>query len=184
MNSFAVLTIVIIGLGGWAVWLYNRLVNRRNQVQAAWSDVDVQLQRRHDLIPSLVEAVKGYAGYEKATLEAVTELRNQSQRTKGLVEKAGVEDKIEQGVHKLIALAESYPDLKADGNFLELQKELAETENHLQYARRFYNGSVRDLNTSIQSFPDFLLARQFGFGEAEFFEAQDSARKAPTVELA
>lgn len=172
----------------WSVLIFNNLVNGRNQVAAAWSDIDVQLQRRHDLIPRLVEAVRGYAAYERATLEAVTELRARSEdiRTADgarVAELAELEKRIETRLHGLIALAESYPDLKANENFLALQQELADIEDHLQYARRFYNGSVRSFNTRIQSFPDLLVARPFAFIEAEFFDAASDAEAPVRVDL-
>ena len=126
------------------VVIYNRLIRSRNRVDTAWSDVDVQLQRRHDLIPQLVKAVDAYAKYERATLEAVAELRSEAMRQTDVDAKGRAEEKLSSGVQKLIALAESYPDLKANENFLNLQNELVETENYLQFARRYYNGSVRD----------------------------------------
>lgn len=171
-------------LVAWGVIVFNRLVRDRNRVSAAWSDIDVQLLRRHDLVPRLVEAVKAYAKYEQATMTAVTELRARSERTERLADKARLEDEMEGGLHRLIALAESYPDLKANRNFLELQEELTEVEDHLQYARRFYNGAVRLFNTRIESFPDLLIAGVFRFRQAEFFDAGDGAvRTAPEVEL-
>jgi LemA protein len=181
--SGTVIVILLAILGLWAWWAFNRLIRARNLTRASWSDIDVQLQRRHDLIPRLVEAVKGYASYERATLEAVTELRDRSRRTEKLAEKAAIEDQIETATHKLIALAESYPDLKADQNFLELQTELANAEDYLQYARRFYNGSVRDFNTRLQSFPDLFLAKLLNFAEREFFSAEVAAAAPVRVEL-
>lgn len=176
-----ILAVVLIG---WAVWAYNRLVRDRNRVRAAWSDIDVQLLRRHDLVPRLVEAVKAYADYERATITAVTELRARSQAARRLADKARAEDEIEAGVHRLIALAEDYPDLKADENFLELQRELTEIEDHLQYARRYYNGAVRIYNTRIETVPDVVVARGVGFGAREFFAAPGKeVRAAPAVEL-
>jgi LemA protein len=179
----AIAFIVIGALVVWAILIFNRLIRARNLARSALSDIDVQLQRRHDLIPKLVEAVKGYAGYERATLAAVTALRDQSEQASRLADKAAIEDEIEVATHKLIALAEAYPELKANQNFLSLQAELAETENLLQYARRFYNGAVRDFNTRLQSFPDLLIARPFAFRDREFFSADDAARKAVRVEL-
>ncbi len=168
----------------WAIFLFNRLVRERNQVAAAWSDIDVQLTRRHDLIPQLVDAVKAYGDYEKATLLAVTELRGRSEGAQRLVDKAELEDQIEAGLHRLIALAESYPELKASENFLELQRDLTEVEDHLQYARRFYNGAVRIYNTRLDTFPDLLVARPMGFSPAEFFEAAGAeVRATPRVEM-
>ena len=177
-------SVIVLGLlGGTVIWIYNRLVKDRNQVQNAWSDTDVQLKRRHDLVPQLVTAVKAYAEYEKATLTAVTELRSRSEATEHLPEKAAVEDAMEAGIHRLVAIAEDYPDLKADANFMKLQQDLTDVEDYLQYARRFYNGSVRILNTRIESFPHLLIARRLGFETAEFFEADDAARIAPQVAL-
>lgn len=174
--------LLLFGLG--LVWIYNALVRDRNQVEAAWSDIDVQLKRRHELIPRLVSTVKAYAHYEQATLQAVTELRNQSQRTSRRPEKAALEDALESSLHRLVVVAEAYPELEADQNFRELQLELTETENKIQYARRFYNGSVRIFNTRIQSLPHLLVARPLGFVEAEFFEIeQGSERLTPSVQL-
>jgi LemA protein len=174
----------IVALLAFCIWLYNRLVADRNQVSAAWSDIDVQLKRRHDLIPQLVRCIKAYTEFEQATLLAVTELRSQSEQAPRLPDKAALEDALEQRLHRVSVVAEDYPDLKADQNFRQLQSQLADTENQLQYARRFYNGAVRIYNTRIQSFPHFLLARPLGFAEAEFFEVDESAeRLAPQVEI-
>ncbi|KPK60389.1 MAG: hypothetical protein AMJ59_06660 [Gammaproteobacteria bacterium SG8_31] len=175
-------TILLIALGLIALWvilIFNRLVRDRNQVRSAWSDIDVQLTRRHDLVPRLVEAVKAYGAYEKATLTAVTELRSRSEQANRLRDKARYEDEMEAGLHRLIALAEDYPDLKADTNFLELQRELVAVEDHLQYARRFYNGAVRIYNTRIETFPDMFVARPFGFTGAEFFEPEGAEARVP-----
>jgi LemA protein len=178
------LGVVLIALVVPAIWIYNRLVGDRNQVGAAWSDIDVQLKRRHELVPRLVTCVKAYADYERATLVAVTELRAQSMATPQLPQKAAIEDAMAAGLQRLIVVAEDYPDLKADQNFRQLQAELTDTEDQIQYARRFYNGAVRQLNTRIQSFPHLLLARPLGFVAAEFFEIEDDdARLTPTVEL-
>lgn len=167
----------------WAVWIFNRLTRDRNRTRAGWSDIDVQLQRRHDLIPRLVETVRGYAGYERATLTAVTELRAASRAAQAPAEKARIEERLEAGARRLLAVAESYPELKADRNFLELQKQLTEIEDHLQHARRFYNGAVRQYNTRVESFPDLLVARVFRFGEADFFGAAEDARSPVQVRL-
>lgn len=179
MSSVAL--VIVLSLILVSVFLFNRLVKDRNRVRSAWSDIDVQLTRRHDLVPRLVEAVRAYAGHERATMEAVTELRNRSAAADRLADKAGFEDQLESGVHKLLLLAEAYPDLKANQNFLELQKELVEVEDHLQYARRFYNGSVRILNTRIETVPDVIVAQLFRFQPAEFFAAEN--RAAPEVKL-
>jgi LemA protein len=179
-----ILTLLVAGVG-WGIWIFNRLVRDRNRVRASWSDIDVQLTRRHDLVPRLVEAVRAYAGYEKATLTAVTELRARAEAARRLPDKARLEDEMEAGLHKLIALAEAYPDLKASENFLALQRELVDTEDFLQYARRFYNGAVRIYNTRIETFPDRYVAGPFGFGPADFFDAEHAAvRAAPQIRLA
>ena len=168
----------------FAILIFNRLIRERNQVRSAWSDIDVQLTRRHDLVPRLVEAVKAYAAYEKATLTAVTELRARSEASPALADKARSEDQMQAGLHRLIALAEDYPDLKADEHFLDLQAQLVEVEDHLQYARRFYNGAVRIYNTRIETVPDVLVARPFRFHVAEFFEPDgEHVRVAPRVEM-
>lgn len=179
MSNLGFFIAAVIMVAG--IFLFNRLVKDRNRVSAAWSDIDVQLNRRHDLVPQLVAAVKAYVGHERATLKAVTELRNQSAGAQRLTDKASLEDELEAGVHKLLALAEAYPDLKASENFLELQSALVEIEDHLQYARRFYNGAVRILNTRIETVPDVLVARGFGFRPAEYFSAD--GRDVPVVEL-
>ena len=166
------------------VWIYNLLIKDRNQVLAAWSDIDVQLKRRHDLIPQLVTAVKAYSEHEKATMLAVTELRSKSEIAEHLPEKARIENEIEAAVSRLALIAEAYPDLKADENFRQLSENLSEAENHIQYARRYYNGSVRVFNTRIQSFPQILIAKPFNFQAAEYFEVEDQTqRSSPTVEL-
>jgi len=172
---------VLIATG---IWIYNRLVADRNQVQAAWSDIDVQLMRRHELVPMLVDTVKAYAAYEKATLAAATELRSRSEAAEHLPDKAALEAQLEEALHRINVVAEAYPDLKADQNFRQLQSELTDIEDHIQYARRFYNGAVRILNTRIQSFPHLLIAGPLKFRPAEFFavnEAQE--REAVSVEL-
>ena len=182
--SQMLLIVLPAGLVLWGVLIFNRLVRDRNQVRAAWSDIDVQLTRRHDLVPQLVDAVRAYANYERATLSAVTELRTRAEAAGSLRDKARLEDEMQAGLHRLIALAESYPELKADGNFLQLQRDLVETEDHLQYARRFYNGAVRIYNTRIESFPEMLVAKPFAFSPAEFFAVDDAeVRAAPRVEL-
>ncbi|MEM1176147.1 MAG: LemA family protein, partial [Pseudomonadota bacterium] len=164
------------------VVLYNRLINSRNRVSSAWSDVDVQLQRRYDLIPRLVDAVDQYASYERSTLEAIGELRNQAMQSATLSDRGTVEKQLENGVHRLIALAEDYPDLKANENFLNLQEELVETENVLQFARRYYNASVRDYNTMIESVPSNIVAAVFRFTQREFFQkASDEVAAVPLV---
>ncbi len=164
-----------------AVFLFNRLIGLRNAARAAWSDIDVQLKRRHDLVQSLVDAVRGYASYERETLERVTEARGRAVEALGTGDphRAGqAEGILTSGIHQFLVLAEAYPDLKASGRFLDLQKSLVTVENDIQNARRYYNAVVRDLNTRIQSFPDLLVARPFGFRERAFFELEDPAEAA------
>ena len=164
--------------------LYNRLIRGRNQVATGWSDIDVQLQRRHDLIPRLVTAVDQYAKYERATLEAVTALRAEAMQVADVRAKGKVEEKLSAGIERIIALAESYPDLKANENFMSLQDELVETENYLQFARRYYNGSVRDYNTMTETVPSNIVAGQFNFESKEFFQkSSDDAGNVPLVDL-
>ncbi|WP_297830724.1 LemA family protein [Thermomonas sp.] len=167
----------------WAVFAFNGLIRLRNQFRTAWADVDVQLQRRHDLVPQLVEAVKGYAAHERATLEAVTELRNQARAAHGAAQQGQAESMLEHSLSRLIALQEAYPELKASDNFRQLSAGLVEVEDHLQYARRFYNGAVRDYNDAIQRFPTLLIAGPFGFRSAEFFQAEDGSRASPKLEF-
>ena len=171
------LAVAIVG-----VVLYNRLIRARNRVSTAWSDIDVQLQRRHDLVPRLVKAVDQYAQYERATLEAVTELRAEAMKQADVRARGKVEEQLSVGIERLIALAESYPDLKANENFLNLQNELVETENYLQFARRYYNGSVRDYNTMTETVPNNIVAGIFKFKPRDFF--QKSSDEAANVPLA
>lgn len=176
--------IVVVAVLAVGITLYNRLIRSRNRVDTAWSDIDVQLQRRYDLIPNLVAAVDQYAGYEKATLAAITELRSQAKKTTEVEQRGELEEELGAGVQKLIALAESYPDLKANENFLSLQTELAETENYLQFARRFYNGSVRDYNTATEVVPSNIVASMFNFEPRQFFQkSSDDVANVPLVKL-
>jgi LemA protein len=169
------------------VLLYNRLVRSRNRVDTAWSDIDVQLQRRHDLIPNIIKTVQASAAYERSTLEAVTELRAQAismtKRDSSRIAEIGeLEDKLISGVQKLIAVAESYPDLKADKSFQRLQSELVETEGGLQFARRYYNGSVRNYNTMTETVPSNLVAGWFSFSQRSFFQkSSDEVGQAPLI---
>ncbi|MBW8367899.1 MAG: LemA family protein [Arenimonas sp.] len=175
--------LLFLALMGWGIFAFNRLVRLRNQVKAGWSDIDVQLMRRHDLVPRLVEAVRAYAGHEHAVLERVTQLRSQAMATTSPARLAGLEQALESDVARLLIIKEAYPELKASENFLALQRDLVDVEDHLQYARRFYNGAVRGLNDGVQRFPDLLVARALGFNAAEFFRAGDDAAVAPKLEL-
>ena len=179
-----VILIFVAALIATGIVLYNRLVRWRNRVATAWSDIDVQLQRRHDLIPALVKAVDQYAKYERATLEAVTELRSEAKLVTDIEQRGTVEAQLSAGLQKLVALAENYPDLKASENFLSLQAELAATENYLQFARRYYNGSVRDYNSMTEMVPSNLVASMFGFTPRPFFQkASDDVANVPLVKL-
>ena len=173
---------IVVVIGGWLMMTYNGLVNLRNMMQEGWSGIDVQLKRRFDLIPNLVETVKGYAAHEKETLQNVTEARtavtNAGSDTEARLQ---AENMLTGTLRTLFAVAESYPDLKANTNFLQLQDQLSNIENDLQMARRYYNGTVRNLNNGIQKFPAVLIARSFGFKEAPFFEAEEEAKQTPKV---
>ncbi|WP_202842939.1 LemA family protein [Luteimonas saliphila] len=177
------LSSLVAALLVWAIMVFNRLVRLRNQVRTAWADIDVQLIRRHDLVPSLVSAVRAYAGHERAVLEAVTELRARALAQQSRSQLAQVEQALEQAIGRLFVLQEAYPELKASDNFAQLQRDLVEVEEHLQYARRFYNGAVRDYNDATQRVPDLLVARLAGFGAEDFFEAGNAGRTAVRVEL-
>jgi len=159
---------VILITSAWAIIAYNRLVRDRTRVLTAWSDIDVQLKRRHDLIPKLVEAVKQYAAYESATLSAVTGIRAAANPDPEQIGEA--ERDVSTELRKLVAVAEAYPELQANASFLDLQRNLTEVEQHIQYARRFYNGSVRNLNIRVESFPDSIIASTFAFEPAKFFD--------------
>lgn len=170
MSFVALPAFIAVALLIYAVVIYNRLVADRNRVSAAWSDIDVQLKRRHDLVPKLVDTVRAYAAYEQAALTHIAELRNRAVQISDIEERARTEGELGHDVRQLLALAESYPDLKASENFLDLQHKLAEVEDGIQFARRYYNGSVRNFNTRIESFPDLFIARTFAFKPAAFFE--------------
>ena len=181
MTSLIVVLALVVVVG---VVIYNRLIRSRNRVDTAWSDIDVQLQRRHDLIPRLVKAVDHYASYERATLEAVTELRAEAMQQAEVGIRGEAEAKLSAGIERLLALAENYPDLKANENFLNLQNQLVETENYLQFARRYYNGSVRDYNTMTESVPSNIVAGLFRFTQRDFFQkSSDDAANVPLAKF-
>jgi len=163
------------------VLLYNRLVNLRNRVENAWAQVDVQLKRRYDLIPNLVETVKGYAAHERETFEAVTQARTRAQQAQGPAEQGQAEGLLGQALGRLFAVAEAYPELQADENFRQLQDELAQTENRIAVSRQVYNDTVLTYNTAIQQVPGNLVAEPFGFSRRDFFEVEGEAREAPRV---
>lgn len=163
-------TIVLLAALAWGVVAYNLLVRDRHRVAQAWSDVEVQLKRRHDLIPNLVEAVRRHAGFEQSVLENVTRLRALGASDGSPARLGPIETELSAGVQRLVALAESYPELKASESFLNLQRNLTEVENQIQYARRYYNGTVNRLNTRIETFPDLVVARLLRFTPAEYFD--------------
>jgi len=180
--------LVILGLallvGLMLVLLYNRLVQQRNRVDNAWAQVEVQLKRRWDLIPNLVESVKGYAAHERQTFEAVTEARTRAQNAKTPAETAAAEGILGAALGRLFAVAEAYPELQADENFRQLQTELAETENRVAVSRQVYNDSVLTYNNTVQTFPGLMVAGPFGFSIREFFEVEEEAqREAPVVDF-
>jgi LemA protein len=177
-----IILVLLAALLVWIVWTYNRFVRLRNQVNEAWAGIDVQLQRRYDLVPGLVAAVQGYTKHESSALERVTRLRGHPELEVG--RRAGEESGLSRSLGRLFALAEDYPDLKASEGFQQLHISLVEIEEQLQFARRYYNGSVRDNNNLAQAFPALLVARLFGFHSAEFFEIElASQRQAPVVGL-
>ena len=179
-----VLLAVLVLVAAWLAVTYNGLTRLRMLARNAWSDIDVQLKRRHDLIPVLVSTVKGHAGYEKGTLEAVVEARNRAVSAPGPAAAGAAEAALSVQVLQLFALAEAYPDLKAGESFLSLQRSLTTIEDHIQNARRYYNAVIRDMNTRIEQFPSTLVARPFGFRTEEFFGLADTAEGAvPRVDL-
>ncbi len=178
MGTVSIIILVLVGvLALWGVALFNGLIKLRNRVDEAWSDIDVQLKRRYDLIPNLIETVKGYAKHEKEVLESVTEARTRAMGAQDPKDQVEAENMLSETLKSLFAVSENYPDLKANQNFLELQKELSDTENKIQASRRFYNGNVRDFNTKIQSFPNNMIAGILSFKERDFFEAEEEEKK-------
>ncbi len=177
--------LIVVGLMVVYLWsLYNGLISLRTPIEAAWSQIDVQLKRRADLIPNLVETVKGYASHEREVFEKVTEARSRAMGAKTIKERGEAENFLSSTLKSLFAVVENYPELKASQNFLELQRELRDTEDKIQAARRFYNSNVRDLNIKVESFPSNIVASSFGFGKMELFELETAAeREAPKVEF-
>ena len=178
-----VVLIIVVVLAVYLVSAYNVVIRKRNQIENAWSQIDVQLKRRLDLIPNLVETVKGYAAHEKETLDAVIQARNASVAASTPGEQAKAENMLEGTLNRLFALGEAYPDLKANQNFLALQEELTATEGRVAYARQFYNDSVLGYNNKLQQFPTMYFAKMLHFERRQYFEADEAARTAPTVEF-
>ena len=173
--SLSLIMLAVVAVAAlWAVFTYNRFVSFGMRIKEAWSDIEVQFKRRYDLIPNLVETVKGYAAHESGTLEKVTEMRTRAMNASAPADKAAAENALSGTLKSLFAVSENYPDLKANINFLELQRELSDTENKLQAARRFYNSVVQDMNTAVQSFPSNVIANFGGFKVADFFALSDT----------
>lgn len=186
MIAVWVVVAIVVVVAVAVVASYNRFVRQRNLVQESWRQVDVELNRRHDLIPNLVETVKGYAAQERGVLQAVTEARTTAVTTlqstqAGVAQQAQAENNLGRALGGLFAVAENYPQLKSSENFLALQQQLAETEDRIAAARRFYNGNVRALNTRVEAFPSSLIASTFGFSKADYFEVEDPATRAPVA---
>lgn len=167
----------------WCIVSYNGFVSRKNRVKEAWADIEVQLKRRYDLIPNLVNTVKGYANHESTAFEKVTEARSHAMQSGTLADQVKAEGELAGALKSLFAISEAYPDLKANANFIELQRELSDTENKIQAARRFYNGNVRDYNTALESFPGTILAKLFSFKSAELFDLPDADAAQQPVEV-
>jgi len=184
MIPLIILVVVVVVIGLWLVGMYNGLVRLKNQLKNAWAQIDVQLKRRHDLIPNLVETVKGYAGHEKTTLQNVVEARTKAVSAQGVEAQAQAEGELSSALGRLMVVVEQYPDLKANQNFLALQEELTSTENRISFSRQHYNDSVMTYNTRLQSFPVNVFAGMFGFSAEAFFEIEDAAqREVPKVQF-
>lgn len=184
MLGVIIVVVLVFVLLTWAIALYNRLVRSRNLVQEGWSGIEVQLKKRADLIPNLVNTVKGYMEHERQALERVTELRSQAQNASTMEESAKTEGLLSQALGRLFALAENYPDLKANQNFIELQHALSDVENDIEMARRYYNGAVRNNNILVESFPSNIVEGVFRFGKSEYFEIEEpTERLVPEVQF-
>lgn len=175
--QFIIIIVVVIIV--FVVWAYNSMITMRNRVKEAWSDIDVQLKRRYNLIPNIVESVKGYAAHEDSVFTKVTEARSKAINATNMKDHGAAENMLSGALKSLFAVAESYPELKANENFLQLQNELVDTEDKIQASRRFYNGNVRDFNTKIQQFPGSIIANIFKFKAEEFFELDNEKEKEP-----
>ena len=183
MNALYIILIILGVIALWIVLVFNRLVTLKNRVKEAWADIEVQLKRRYNLIPNLVETVKGYAAHEREVFEKVTEARTRAMGAKTMKEKAESENMLSNTLKSLFAVAENYPQLKASENFQKLQDELTDAEDKIQAARRFYNNNVRDFNIKTESFPSNIIAKMFGFKKAEFFEIDEGVKEVPKVQF-
>jgi len=172
-----IILLVILAIAGYGILIYNTLIKRKNLVQEGWSGIDVQLKKRSNLIPNLIETVKGYMSHERGVLEKVTELRSQCMQATDIKQREQSENMLTGALRQLFALSENYPDLKASQNFIDLQESLTKVEDDIQLARRYYNGTVRDFNITVQSFPSNIVAKLFKFETAEFFEIENPEEK-------
>ncbi len=179
-----VILVILVVIVAFCVMIYNSLIKLRNKVEEGWSDIDTQLKRRYDLIPNLVETVKGYAAHESQTFEKITQARSMALNAKSVQEKEQAENLLTGALKTIFALAENYPDLKANQNFLDLQRTLTEIEEHIQMSRRYYNGTVRDYNTKLEVFPNNFFAGIFKFVKREFFQAQEEEKANVKVDFA
>lgn len=179
MYFWIILAVLVV----WFIALYNSFVRLVNRTKEAWADIEVQLKRRYDLIPNLVNTVKGYASHESATFEKVTEARTKAMSAQSMADHSEAENMLTGALKSIFALSEAYPDLKANTNFLELQRELSDTENKIQAARRFYNGNVRDLNIKFETFPNNMIVKMFNFQKIEFFDIPDDGVESKPVEV-
>ena len=183
MALYVLLGVIALVLA-WGVAIYNGLIKRKNLMDEGWSGIDVQLKRRYDVVPNLVETVKGYAAHEKDVFTQVTEARAAIGKSQSVAERAESENMLSGALRTLFAVAEGYPDLKANANFLQLQEQLASLENDIQMSRRYYNGAARDYNIAISTFPSVIIANRFGFGKADYFQADEEERSRPDVSFA
>jgi len=184
MSFFGIVLASLVLVAVWLVWTYNRFIRHKNNVREAWSGIDVQLKRRHNLIPNVIETVKGYMGHEQGTLDSLTRLRTGTDDGESVSKIAQQESNISRAIGSVLAVAEGYPDLKANAGFIDLQQKLHETEEQVQLARRYYNGTVRDWNVLVESFPSNLIASIFRFKLAEFFEIELATERAvPKVDF-
>lgn len=183
MKVYYTILIVIAIVALWLVYTYNRLVTLRNRCKEAWSDIEVQLKRRYDLIPNLMESVRGYMTHERGVFEKVTEARTRAMGARSGAERAGAENILSDALKSLFAVAENYPQLRANENFLALQRDLTDTEDKIQASRRFYNTMVRELNTRIETFPTNMIARSFGFSTLEFFDIDEKGPEGQPVSI-
>ena len=183
MTAIIIIGAILVVLAGYVISVYNKLVNQRNKVENQWSQIDIQLKRRADLIPNLVETVKGYAKHEEGTFKAVVEARNKAVNAGTVNEKIEANNELSGALTKLFALAEAYPELKANENFLKLQEDLKDTEDKITYARQFYNDAAMTYNNLIQMFPSNIVAGMFGFKKYDFFKATEEEKETPKVKF-